>query len=127
MFIRFAITKHDEDSQEPQGLFQAVTELRDSGHLSDEERITANKILGWFNKNLPVPKRFSRSSKSTAKSKAISWFKPSAHEHIRRMQDLAGILYAHDIPIKIHKTRRPGYVVYEDEYQIVSKSFSGRK
>lgn len=127
MYIRFVIAKHDKDSHKPQGLFQAVAELRDDGRLSPEERRAADQIFGWFNKNLPTPTRLSRSSKRRAKAKAISWFKPSAHEHIRRMQDLAGILYTHDIPTEILKTNQPGYVVYEDEYQVVAEPFSTRR
>jgi hypothetical protein len=124
---RFIIDKHDEDSGEPQGLFQAVSDLLHGGHLPEEERITARNIFTWFAKNLPVPERFSRSAKRSAKAVAISWFKPTAHECIKRMQDLAGILYVHDIPTKVIKSRRPGYVVYEDDYQIVAQPFSGRK
>ena len=109
MYVRFVIEKHDEDSQEAQGLFQALCDLRDDGHLSREERIAADRIFGWFGKNLPEPKRFSRSSKRSAKAVAISWFKPTAHECIKHMQELAGILYAHGISTKVIKTRRPGY------------------
>ena len=127
MYIRFVIEEHDEDSQEPLGLFQAVADLRDDGHLSRDERVVADKIFAWFNKNLPEPERFSRSNKRSAKAVAISWFKPTAHEYIERMQGLAGILYAHDIPTKVVKTRRPGYIVYEDDYQVVAQPFSGRK
>jgi len=55
---------------------------------------------------------------------AISWFKPTADECIKKMQEFAGILYAHDIPTKIIKSRKLGYVVYEDECQIVAQPFS---
>lgn len=127
MYIRFVVDKHDEDSLEPQGLFQAVSELLHEGHLSKDEEATAKEVFKWFNKNLPVPHRFSRSSKTSAKAVAISWFKPSAREYISRMQELAGILYVHDIPTRILKTRQPGYIVYEDEYQIVAQLFKGRK
>ncbi len=127
MHLRFVIDKHDEDSLEPQGLFQAVGDLRDDGHLSRDERMAVDQIFRWFNKNLPEPARFSRSHKRSAKAMAISWFKPTATECIERMQELASILYAHDIPTKVIKTRRPGYTVHEDDYQVVAQPFSGRK
>ena len=127
MYLRFAIEKHDEDSQEPQGLFQAVGDLRDDGYLSKAERVAVDKIFRWFGENLPEPKRFSRSNKRSAKAVAISWFKPTARECIEQMQELTGILYAHDIPTEVIKTRRPGYIVYEDDYQVVAQPFSGRK
>lgn len=127
MYVRFVIDKHDGVSREPLGLFQAVHDLRDDGHLLKDERIAVDKIFKWFDENLPEPKRFSRSSKRSAKAVAISWFKPTAEECIKHMQELASILYTHDIPTKVIKTRQPGYVVYEDEYQVVAQAFSGRK
>lgn len=126
-YIRFVINQHDEDSQKPQGLFQAVDILRYEGSLSPEELKIADQVFHWFNKNLPVPKRFSRSRKRSAQAKAISWFKSNAHDFINQMQDLAGILYAHDVPVKIIKTKRPGYIVYEDEFQVVAEPFSQRR
>ena len=127
MYIRFVIDKYDDDSNEQQGLFQAVNDLLYDDRLSDEEEKEAKRIFKWFNKNLPVPKRFSRSSKSSAKSVAISWFKPSAKEFIQQMQLFSSILYTHNIRTKIIKTRQPGYIVYEDEYQIVAQPFKGKK
>ncbi|MHC4231724.1 MAG: hypothetical protein ACYTBW_03790 [Planctomycetota bacterium] len=125
-YIRFVIDKQDEDSQEPQGLFAAVYELKDSNQLSDEHQRQAKDVLRWFSKNLPVPNRFSRSSKQNAQCVAVSWFKPTALKCIERMKDLAGILYIYDIPTRIITTDRPGYVVYEDEYQIAAQPFRGK-
>jgi len=127
MYIRFVIRQNDEVSQQTQGIFQAVEDLRFEGRLSPEERRTADRVFRWFNKNLPIPKRFSRSRKRSAQAKAISWFKPTVHKFIGRMQDLASILYAHDVPIKILKTKRPGYIVYEDEYQVLAMRFNDKK
>ncbi len=124
MYLRLAIDQTDENSREPLGLFQAVHDLLHDGRLSREERRRAKEVLDWFDENLPEPKRFSRSSKRSAQAVAISWFKPSAHECIERMQELAGILYAHDLPTRVVKTRRPGYIVYEDDLQVVAQAFS---
>lgn len=127
MYVRFVIDNRDEDSGEPQGLFQAVGDLRYDGRLSRAEEAAAKKIFKWFDKHLPGPKRFSRSSKRHAKAVAISWFKPTAEDCIERMQELSSILYAHDITTRVINTRRPGYVVYEDDYQVVAQPFAGRK
>ena len=126
-YIRYVIDKHDEISKEQLGIFQAVYELRDSNRLSDVEHQRAKSVLNWFNKNLPEPERLSRSSKKNAQCVAISWFKPTALECIEKMKDLAGILYIHGILTRIITTDRPGYVVYEDEYQIAAQPFRGKK
>ena len=104
-----------------------IYELNNSNQLSDEDNHRAKEILSWFDKNLPAPSRFSRSSKPNAHCVAISWFKPTALECIQKMKDLAGILYIHDIPVRIITTNQPGYVVYEDECQIAAQPFRGKK
>ena len=124
MFIRFVIAGADEDSRWPQGLFQAVGDLRDQGVLAAYERQAADSVFQWFNQNLPVPKRFSRSKKRRAQKTAISWFRDTAHDHIRHMQDLAAILRVHDVSVTLLTTERPGYVIYEDEFQIVAEPFT---
>ena len=40
------------------------------------------------------------------------------------MRELVAILEAHDIAVEMLQTERPGYVVYEDTYQIVAEAFS---
>jgi hypothetical protein len=61
------------------------------------------------------------------KSRAISWFKDTAHEHITRVRTLAEILKNHGVSVQMLKTDRVGYVVYEDEFQIVAERFAGEQ
>jgi len=56
-------------------------------------------------------------------NKAISWFRDTAAAHISHIRDLVGILENHGITVEMLKTNRVGYVVYEDEFQIVSEPF----
>jgi hypothetical protein len=124
MFIRFVIASRDEDSGRRQGLFQAADELRASGQMSkgDEQRL--DEIERWFEENLPVPKRLALSSKPRRKAQAISWFRDSAAEHIARMRDFQTLLETYGILVNMLRDRRPGYVVYEDEHQVVAYPFS---
>ena len=57
-------------------------------------------------------------------SRGISWFKDTAHVHIANIREMASILQRHGIPVTMLKAKRIGYVVYEDEYQILSEPFS---
>jgi hypothetical protein len=54
----------------------------------------------------------------------LSWFKDSAPEHIRKMREMSALLEHHDIRVRMIKTTRPGYVVYEDEFQVVAVPFA---
>lgn len=125
MFIRFVILQKDSDSQLEQGLFQAADELWQAGSLADYEAALVRETFRWFNANLPVPGRFSRSRRPGAHKKGVSWFKPTAREFIDRIADLAAVLTEHGYHVERLTTERPGYVVYEDDYQIVAEVFRG--
>ena len=81
-------------------------------------------LYAWFKARLLVPTRFSVSSKPHSKAQALSWFRDTAVEHIDRMRDYQRILEAYGLQVQMLRTRRPGYVVFEDEYQVVAYPFA---
>lgn len=123
MFVRFVIQENNEDSGRRQGVFHAIRNLRDDGLLEMHEKTFADELMGWFNANLKEPESFTRSSKPHAKNVAISWFKDTAHQHISRMHIIKHLLHEHGIVVLMLRTERPGYVVYEDEFQVVAEPF----
>ena len=54
----------------------------------------------------------------------ISWFKPIAKIHLSKAFELTALLDQQGYPITVLKSARPGYVVYEDDTQIVAEPFS---
>jgi hypothetical protein len=58
------------------------------------------------------------------KNRALSWFKDTAIDHIAQIRELVSILENHGVHVRTLKTRRVGYIVYEDEYQIVAEPFA---
>src|SRR5262245_41726766 len=125
MLIRFVVRKRDGDSHVEQGLIHAAEDLRHQGCLRDEEQGRVQELLWWFNRNLPVPVRFARSRRRNACKRAISWFKPTAGESLLQMQALAAVLHEQGCDVERLTTDRPGYVVYEDDYQVVAEVFRG--
>jgi predicted transposase YbfD/YdcC len=123
MFVRFVIHKNDADSGRRQGLFQAVSDLEHDNVLLEHEQEQYDEIYEWFRKHLKKPRSFTRSSKPHAKNVALSWFKDSAVEHIAKMHALAQLLQAHGIAVDVLQTERPGYVVYEDSFQVAAEPF----
>jgi ribosomal protein L30/L7E len=129
MFLRFVVADTDEDSERELGVFHAMRNLRESGALSDHEEEHHDLIREWFNQHLEKPTRFTAAKPPfyRKKSRAISWFKDTAHEHLTRVRSLIAILQSHGVSVRMLKTNRVGYVVYEDEHQIVAEPFAGER
>lgn len=123
-FVRFVVRSLDPDSGRRQGLFQALRELHDAGKLDPLDDRDYVLVREWFNEHLAKPSRFARATSPLAKNVAISWFKDTASEHIRQMRMMAGILERHGVQVEMLRTRRPGYLVYEDDHQVVAEPYS---
>jgi hypothetical protein len=123
VFIRFVTHKIDEDSGRRRGIFQAISDLEHAGVLLSYEQETYDAVYEWFRKNLKKPRSFTRSSKPHAKNVALSWFKDSAKEHVAKIYEIFAILEAHDVRVEVLQTERPGYVVYEDDFQVAAEPF----
>ena len=126
MYLRFVVADIDEDSERALGVFHAVRYLRDAGKLYAYEEDQHDMVRWWFNENLEKPTRFTASKPPfyRKKNKAICWFKHTASEHLARVRELAAIWDNHGVPVRTLKAKRVGYVVYQDEYQIVAGPFA---
>jgi hypothetical protein len=49
--------------------------------------------------------------------------RPKAAEVIARVQEVVDLLNKADVPARVITTSKPGYIVYEDEYQIAALPF----
>jgi len=123
MLIRFVIHQTDKSSGRRQGLFQAMGDLKRQGDLPALQEVHYEEVRAWFKEHLKVPDRFARASRAHPQSVALSWFRDSAREHIDKMREIARILEEHGILVDVVQTDRPGYVVYEDEFQVVAEPF----
>jgi hypothetical protein len=79
--------------------------------------------MDWFNEHLKAPFRYRLRAPSRAR-RAICWFKPSAREHLSRAWQMAAILERNDVFVRTIKVERTGYVLYEDEAQILAEPFA---
>jgi hypothetical protein len=59
--------------------------------------------------------------------RALSWFKDSAKEPLKRIRKIVAVLHEHGVPIELVKTTDPGVVIYEDGWQIVAKPYKKGK
>ena len=123
MFIRFVVSDLDLDSGRRRGLFHAARRLKESVELEAGDRDRLELLGAWFDRHLPRPSRFAMSSRPHRKAQALSWFRDSATAHIAKIRELADVLGGYRTDIQLIKSRRVGYVVYEDRVQIVACPF----
>jgi hypothetical protein len=126
-FLRFVVPDIAPDSTVEAGLFQVASELRDSADATEEHRRLLRENLEWFSKHLEEPTRFNRTSSKghyRRATKGISWFRDTAHEHLARMHKMRQIIEACGRPVTLIREQRVGYVVYEDDVQVVAEPFA---
>lgn len=124
MYLRFTTQFINPYGELETGIFMALKYLRDDHSLTKDEDISKLKELsGWFNRNLDKPTRFSKGTSKLNADVSLSWFKDSAKEHIKKIQDLIEIAEQYDIVIDRIASKNPGYIVFEDEYQVSAVPF----
>jgi hypothetical protein len=107
------------------GVFKVAYELRRTLPPATPRFEDMAEELNWFETNLAVPTRFSTSRHPRAQETAIGWIKSSAKEHVRRLRLLVALVQElGHITIDEIRTERPGYVVFEDDHQVVALPFA---
>jgi hypothetical protein len=118
-YVRFVVGHRDEDSHVEQGIFQAVARALEWYTITGSDADELNELRSWFNENLEKPTSFGRDKLRLG----ICWFKTDAIDHISRIWDMVLILERNGIYVKKIRTEKPGYVIYEDEWQLVAEPF----
>jgi len=118
-YVRFVVGHKDKDSHVEQGIFQAAARALERQHISDSDADELNELRAWFSDNLERPTSFGRDKLRLG----ICWFKTASTDHISRIWEMVEILERNGIYVKKIRTDRPGYVIYEDEWQLVAEPF----
>nr|WP_286197029.1 hypothetical protein [Tropicibacter sp. R15_0] len=125
--MRFVRPQRVEDTGHREGFFCAAYELREKQDLDEFSSAQLEEYLAWFRENLPIPARFSRSrsqSASQQSTRGLSWFKPQAAEALGKAHGLMALLQSHGYVFETLRSDRIGYVVYEDDWQVVAEPFA---
>ncbi len=118
-YVRFVVGHKDEDSHVEQGIFHAAAQALERQNITGPDADELNGLRAWFSESLKRPTSFGRDKLRLG----ICWFKTGATEHISRIWEMANILERNGIYVKKIRTDRPGYVTYEDEWQLVAEPF----
>jgi hypothetical protein len=114
--VRFITPLIDAGSRVKEGIFIAAYKLRDEGDITSYQREELRSDLLWFNERLPLPPPLS----NRGNERAVSWFKSQSKECISRVWSVVHILEENGIAITKITIEDPGYVIYEDEFQVVA-------
>ena len=118
-YVRFVIGRKDNESHVEQGIFQAAAVALEWQNITGSDADELNELREWFSQNLEKPNSFGRDTLRLG----ICWFKTGATEHIARIWKMVQILERNGIYVKKIRTDKPGYVIYEDEWQLVAEPF----
>lgn len=118
MYLRLCVLHKDPHTCQPLGVFIAAQHLQESGALTPQERLALQEVIRWFDRAMPAPPDSDRLDK-----RAIYWLKSDAEGLTRRLWELAQLLRSHGLMVEMVKTTKPGYVVYEDRFQVAAVPF----
>src|SRR5947209_3340336 len=112
-FVRLRTNLRSAESASSLGLFYALAELAEAHQMDPWSKARAEEICVWFNKHLPVPRL-----KPVLKP-AVFWLRGECSGMIQRLWELAIVLKEYAVVELLHTTR-PGWVRYEDEFQVAA-------
>jgi hypothetical protein len=126
--LRFVLPDTHPDTGVRDGIFGAPYDLCDGNRISVSDRQALEGLLFWFDDNLATPARFNRSKSKSydrRRTAGVSWLKSAASEHLTKMRALATILQKNGYQVSQISTARPGYVIFEDDHQVIAEPFRG--
>ena len=122
MFLRFTVPGTVTRARVAPGPFRVASDLSWGGdHDNDPILIALREELDWFNKWLPVPRRFGVVAKGKWWSDGICWFRDDAREMLAHMHALVSLVEDCGVPVTRNWTRDPGQMLYRDRWQVVAK------
>jgi len=117
VFIRFQGKRENLGTASKLGIFQLAYDLRDSELLPKYVLDELNQSLAWLKMHLHSPTVLRKEEHF----RAISWFRDTAKEPLKRIWRIKTILEEYGYPIDVVKTKVPGSIVFQDGWQVIAK------
>lgn len=127
MFVRFVRAKKLSGGAAREGFLSAAYDLHADIHLDPLAHARLQDLLSWFSDHVPVPDRFNKTSSKgwyRIKTMGLSWFKPTAQDALSKSFELVHLLRDNGHFTEVIRTDRVGYVVYEDNVQVIAEPYS---
>lgn len=132
MYLRYIASYEDHTSGiTGTGIFRSADFVRDHTPIDDKTKKRIQSLITWFDENLAVPEFYDDPTTRKAENHTYFWFKTSAQNFIKKMEELCSIIEPHGVRIqRLKAAHSPGPVVFEDDCQIavlLPSSFDGIK
>ena len=99
------------------GIFSMLNQMVTDNVMDEEDVGLFKEIDSWFAEELPWPPQCKR------REPVICWFKTeNSEEMIKMIRPALWLLERYGVPYYLVYTNTPGEIVYEDKYQIVTKT-----
>jgi hypothetical protein len=119
MYVRFTTSFIDQHGLACTGIFNAVGFVERYACTDKADVAQLKELEAWFTTNLKVPSCYARYDDPHNPS-PLAWFKASAREHIQRMRAIVTLLAKYDVVVDMIHRRDPGYILYEDDFQVAA-------
>jgi hypothetical protein len=121
MYVRFTIPSDAERLPHgtATGIFRATRRLMDADRFNKWQDDWLNEDFDWFNANLPRPTELRN-------GRAVCWFRPEAREAISKIWRIARLVESVGVPVRVHRRRDPGLIVYKDDFQVAAVAWRQR-
>lgn len=110
MYVRYQTSNGE-------GLFQYASDLRIARKMRRADRRAAVELLDWFNLHLPQPP--AEAYQPPHDRRVATWSRYDQREHVDRGFVLATLVSRHLVRMQQARTRRPGPIVFQDDWQVV--------
>jgi hypothetical protein len=128
MYLRFVVAEIDQNTSRELGVCHALGNFAAKKCSTNTRRNQKRKLInGSTNISKTAKLTTAKPPHYRKQNKAISWFKDTAHDHLSRIRLLTQILENHGVAVKMLRTDRVGYIVYEDEFQNRGPNHSRKK
>ena len=120
MYLRYLAKYYNENTKKQKlGFFWAADYLQNNANLKVADRQKLEKLIHWFDNQLPIPNYYQNKKNRQESKSATTWFKDTSDKYIKPMNELAEILELNNVDVqRISSKKLLGKKIYEDDYQV---------
>ena len=124
-YTRYVIDDGESDDDEMDGVITILKAKIKEGIVDTHDSQLYEEVMSWYNEVLPVPPYNANRGYWTINS--LAYWKSDQREIHEYMFSLVGICERINLKTKVILTNDPGFILYEDAFQVVAEKQEARK